>query len=96
VFRAIFAALAAMSHTAHPVRMFDTTIVRAHVSAAGAKGAGWLGAWALADFHTHEDPLQSLEKYDHIFPLVKMHRYCLLLTRARRVQSRRRLGGILR
>jgi len=33
-----FEALAAMSTTAHLVQMFDSTVVRAHVSAAGAKG----------------------------------------------------------
>jgi len=38
VFEAFFEALAAMSPTAHLVQMFDSTVVRAHVSAAGAKG----------------------------------------------------------
>ena len=38
VFEAFFEALAATSRTAHLVQMFDSTIVRAHVSAAGAKG----------------------------------------------------------
>ncbi len=38
VFEAFFDALAATSRTAHLVQMFDSTIVRAHVSAAGAKG----------------------------------------------------------
>lgn len=38
VFEAFFEALAGMSHTAHLVQMFDSTVVRAHVSAAGAKG----------------------------------------------------------
>ena len=38
VFEAFFEALAALSKTAHLVQMFDSTIVRAHVSAAGAKG----------------------------------------------------------
>ena len=38
VFEAFFEALAAMSQTAHLVQMFDSTVVRAHVSAAGAKG----------------------------------------------------------
>src|SRR5215212_4861906 len=37
VFEAFFDALAAMSRTAHLVPMFDSTVVRAHVSAAGAK-----------------------------------------------------------
>jgi transposase len=38
VFEAFFEALATMSQTAHLVQMFDSTVVRAHVSAAGAKG----------------------------------------------------------
>jgi len=38
VFEAMFDALAATSQTAGLVQMFDSTIVRAHVSAAGAKG----------------------------------------------------------
>jgi transposase len=38
VFEAFFEALAAMSDTAYLVQMFDSTVVRAHVSAAGAKG----------------------------------------------------------
>ena len=38
VFEAFFDALARLSRTAHLVQMFDSTIVRAHVSAAGAKG----------------------------------------------------------
>lgn len=38
VFEAFFDTLASMSDTAHLVQMFDSTIVRAHVSAAGAKG----------------------------------------------------------
>ena len=38
VFEAFFQALAQTSQTAHLVQMFDNTVVRAHVSAAGAKG----------------------------------------------------------
>jgi transposase len=38
VFEAFFDTLASMSVTAHFIQMFDSTIVRAHVSAAGAKG----------------------------------------------------------
>jgi hypothetical protein len=37
-FEAFFEALAALSETAHLVQMFHSTVVRAHVSAAGAKG----------------------------------------------------------
>jgi transposase len=36
-FEAFFEALASLSGTAHLVQMFDSTIVRAHASAAGAK-----------------------------------------------------------
>jgi transposase len=46
VFEAFFDALAAMSQTAHLVQMFDSTIVRAHVSAAGAKGGRTAKRWA--------------------------------------------------
>src|SRR5208283_414645 len=38
VFELFFETLASLSETAHLVQMFDSTIVRAHVSAAGAKG----------------------------------------------------------
>ena len=45
VFEAFFDALAGMSRTAHLVQMFDSTIVRAHVSAAGAKGGKIARLW---------------------------------------------------
>ena len=38
VFEAFFDTLASMSSTAHLLQMFDSTVVRAHGSAAGAKG----------------------------------------------------------
>ena len=38
VFEAFFETLASMSASAHLIQMFDSTIIRAHVSAAGAKG----------------------------------------------------------
>ncbi|HTW45932.1 MAG TPA: transposase [Acidobacteriaceae bacterium] len=38
VFEAFFQLLAEQSSTAHLVQLFDSTVVRAHVSAAGAKG----------------------------------------------------------
>lgn len=38
VFEAFFDSLAALSRSAHLIQMFDSTVVRAHVSAAGAKG----------------------------------------------------------
>ena len=41
-FEAFFEALAENSETAHLVVMFDSTVVRAHVSAAGAKGGKML------------------------------------------------------
>jgi transposase len=46
VFEAFFEALAALSGTADLVQMFDSTIVRAHVSAAGAKGGRAGRRWA--------------------------------------------------
>lgn len=41
-FEAFFLALAGCSHTAGLVQMFDSTSIRAHVSAAGAKGGSTL------------------------------------------------------
>ena len=38
VFQDYFAMPAGLSETAHLVQMFDSTVIRAHVSAAGAKG----------------------------------------------------------
>ena len=46
VFEAFFDALAAMSQTAHLVQMLNFPIVRAHVSAAGAKGGSRIRRWA--------------------------------------------------
>jgi hypothetical protein len=46
VFEAFFDGLAATSHTAHLVQMRDSTVVRAHVSAAGAKGGSKIRRWA--------------------------------------------------
>jgi transposase len=46
VFGDYFALLADLSGTAHLVQMFDSTIVRAHVSAAGAKGGRKTRRWA--------------------------------------------------
>ncbi len=45
VFEAFFEALASLSRTAHLVQMFDATVVRAHVSAAGAKGGSTAKRW---------------------------------------------------
>jgi len=52
VFEAFFAALASLSRSAHLVQMFDSTVVRAQVSAAGAKGGstGKLSAAPVAAF----------------------------------------------
>ena len=46
VFEAFFDALASLSRTAHLVQMFDSTVVRAHVSGAGAKGGSTAKPWA--------------------------------------------------
>ena len=46
VFEAFFEALASLSQSAHLVQMFDSTVVRAHVSAAGAKGGRPAKPWA--------------------------------------------------
>ena len=56
VFEAMLAMLAGMSGTAHLVQMVDSTIVRAHVSAAGAKG-GRTGKLSVA--HAAASPQKS-------------------------------------
>src|SRR6266404_4317158 len=56
VFEAMLALLAGMSGTAHLVQMVDSTIVRAHVSAAGAKG-GRTGRLSVA--HAAASPPKS-------------------------------------
>jgi transposase len=43
VFETFFEALASLSERAHLVQMFDSTVIRAHVSAAGAKDCGGRG-----------------------------------------------------
>ena len=58
VFEAFFQALAGLSQTAHLVQMFDSTAVRAHVSAAGAKGAAGSGARPLPRRVLDQDPLE--------------------------------------
>ena len=45
VFEAFFDTLASMSSNAHLIQMFDSTVVRAHVSAAGAKGGKKTKRW---------------------------------------------------
>jgi len=45
VFEVFFDHLASLSSSAHLVQMFDSTIVRAHVSAAGAKGGKTVRRW---------------------------------------------------
>ena len=49
VFEAFFDQLAALSPSAHLVQMFDSTVVRAHVSAAGAKGGKKARRWAARE-----------------------------------------------
>ena len=53
VFEAFFQLLAETSPTAHLVQMFNSTVIRAHVSAAGAKGGSKIRRSAApgADFH---------------------------------------------
>ena len=49
VFEAMLAILAEMSGTAHLVQMVDSTVVRAHVSAAGAKGGRKARPWVARE-----------------------------------------------
>src|ERR1700745_2303255 len=59
VFEAFFQMLAECSETAHLIQFFDSTTARAHVSAAGAKGAAESGprplAWRLLDQNPPQD-----------------------------------------
>ncbi len=68
VFEAFFEAMAALSETAHLVQMFDSTIVRAHVSAAGAKGGRAGRPWAapvasVRPFRTARQPKRSQSSF---------------------------------
>src|ERR1700686_1134910 len=56
VFEAMLAILAGMSGTAHLVQMVDSTIVRAHVSAAAQKGAGRASSRSLTRRLLHQNP----------------------------------------
>lgn len=47
VFEAFLQLLAETSKTAHVVQFFDSTVIRAHVSAAGAKGGRKIKRWAV-------------------------------------------------
>lgn len=57
VFEDFFAMLAGLSGTAHLVQMFDSTVVRAHVSAAGAKGGRQI---RLSDVHVAGSARKSI------------------------------------
>src|SRR4051794_21216541 len=59
VFEAMFEALAATSATAHLVQMLDSTTARAHVSAAGSKGAERPSSRPLARRLFDQDPSQD-------------------------------------
>jgi transposase len=49
VLEAFFDTLASMSASAHLIQMFDSTVVRAHVSAAGAKGGRKVRRWVVLE-----------------------------------------------
>jgi transposase len=65
VFEAFFQLLAETSKTAHLVQMFDSTVVRAHVSAAGAKGGSKIRRSAVrgADFRAKSTSRPTLTGY---------------------------------
>jgi hypothetical protein len=58
-FEAFFDALAAMSRTAYLVQMFDSTVARAHVSAAGAKGGKMIKRSAVRARLLDENPSEG-------------------------------------
>jgi transposase len=57
VFEGFFDTLAGLSSTAHLIQMFDSTVVRAHVSAAGAKGGSKIRRLAA---HAAASPPKSI------------------------------------
>ena len=59
VFEAFFQILAECSETAHLIQFFDSTPARAHVSAAGAKGAAAPGTWPFARRLLDQNPPQD-------------------------------------
>src|SRR3954454_23647433 len=65
VFEALFEALAANSQTAHLVQMFDSTPVRAHVSAAGARRDGRCPRIAELAFR-HDGPKAAVQGPDPV------------------------------
>ena len=70
IFEAFFDALAALSESAHLVQMFDSTVARAHVSAAGAKGGARRSgarpfAWRLLNQNPPQADLLQYESASH-------------------------------
>jgi hypothetical protein len=63
VFMAFFEALASFGETAHLVQMFDSTVIRAHVSAAGAKGARRRSPWTFTGRLLDETPPQDRSRW---------------------------------
>ncbi|MGV4792971.1 transposase [Rhizobium sp. F40D2] len=59
VFETFFEHLAALSSSAHLIQMFDSTVLRAHVLAAGAKGAERTGARPFARRLLHQNSPQD-------------------------------------
>jgi transposase len=49
VFEAFFETLAGLGSQTHLIHMFDSTVVRAHVSAAGAKGGSKIRRWGVPE-----------------------------------------------
>jgi transposase len=59
IFDVFFETLAQLSKTAHLVHMFDSTVVRAHVSAAGAKGVAKSSVRTLRGWVLVQNPPQN-------------------------------------
>ena len=59
VFEGHFAMLAGLSETAHLVQMFDSTVIRAQVSAAGTKGERRTGVRAIMGQDLREKPFRN-------------------------------------
>lgn len=95
VFATFFEHLAALSSSAHLIQMFDSAVVRAHVSAAGAKGAERPGARPLARPLLHQNSSEDRLRRpsDRLRPDRRRNRRRTALHHSARARSRCRSEG---
>ncbi len=63
VFEDYFSILAGLDESAHLIAMFDSTVIRAHISAAGAKGAGKSSARSFSWRVRNQNPSENRPKW---------------------------------